>query len=94
MLSLRRVNLLCLLGLVVILCTLTAQGYSRDEASMYQFALRLYEDGQYELAAKQLEQLMEQYPSGRFMPDAVFLAGSAQENLGKFKEASRFSSNT
>jgi len=90
MLSLRRVNLLCLLGFVVILCTLTAQGYSRDEASMYQFALRLYEDGQYELAAKQLEQLMEQYPSGRFMPDAVFLAGSAQENLGKFKEASRF----
>ncbi|HUT02623.1 MAG TPA: tetratricopeptide repeat protein [bacterium] len=57
---------------------------------MYQFALRLYEDGQYELAAKQLAQLMEQFPSGQFMPDAVFLAGNAQENLGKFREATRY----
>ncbi len=78
-----------LLGCVLAVALMTTYAYSRDEASMYQFALRLFEDGEYQLAAKQLEQLMSQYPSGEFVADAIFLNGCAQDNLGNYKEAAR-----
>ena len=81
-------DLLVCAGLILGLLLLVAAGArSADEQSMYQFALRLYEDGEYELALKQLEQLLAQYPGGKMVPDALFLMGSAYSNLGRYKQS-------
>lgn len=54
---------------------------------MYHFALRLYEDGEYQLSVKQLEQLISQYPSGELLSDAIFLMGCSHDNLGNYEAA-------
>ncbi|MBN2208163.1 MAG: tetratricopeptide repeat protein [Candidatus Coatesbacteria bacterium] len=77
-----------LLGCLLVVALTATYAHSQDEASMYQFARRLYEDGEYQLAAKQLAQLISKYPSGEFIADAIFLNGCAQDNLGNYKEAS------
>ena len=85
--KLRSKQTLRLLGCILTVALMATYAQSRDESSMYQFALRLYEDGEYQLAAKQLEQLMSQFPSGEFIADAIFLNGCAQDNLGNYKAA-------
>jgi len=85
--KLRSKRIFRLLGCILTVALMATYAHSRDEASMYQFALRLYEDGEYQLAAKQLEQLMSQHPSGEFIADAIFLNGCAQDNLGNYKQA-------
>ncbi|MBN1591725.1 MAG: tetratricopeptide repeat protein [Candidatus Coatesbacteria bacterium] len=83
-------QLIRIAGCLLFILLLSVDAHSRDEGSMYQFALRLYEDGEYQLAAKQLEQLMSNYPSGEFIADAVFLSGCAQDNLGNYAEAVKY----
>ena len=53
----------------------------------FNFALKLYKDGYYDLAAEQLSQFVESYPDDARIPQAYFMQGNAYYQIEKWRES-------
>lgn len=76
-------------GMVVLLTVALWSPLSADENSDYEFAFRLYQEGDYETARDEFDLFLRQYPHSEHADDALFLSAESARLLRNNDEAVR-----
>ena len=61
--------------------------HAQQEATVFNFAFNLYQDGMYDLALNELNKFIREFPHSVQMPDALFYKGVALQKLGQYQDA-------
>ena len=59
----------------------------QDEATGFNFAFNLYQDGRYDLALVEFDKFLRDFPRSVKLPDALLYKGIAQQQLGRTADA-------
>ena len=60
---------------------------AQQEAAVFNFAFNLYQDGHYDLAFREFDKFIRDFPRSVRVPDALLYKGVSQQRLGRYDDA-------